>query len=71
MLWDRYLSVCPVFNVHLAYCGQTVRWIKIKHDVEVGLGTVHIVLDGGPSSPKRGTAPTFRPMFIVAKRSPI
>ena len=25
----------------------------------------------GPSSPKRGTAPNFRPMSIVAKRSPI
>jgi len=34
---------------------------------EVGLGTGHIVLDGDPVQP----LPTFRPMSIVAKRSPI
>jgi len=38
---------------------------------EVGLGPGNIVLDGDPAAPKRGTAPTFRPMSIVAKRSPI
>ena len=40
---------------------------------EVGLGPGHIVLDGDPASPKKGnsTPPTFRPMSIVAKRSPI
>ena len=41
---------------------------------EVGLGPGHIVLDGDPAPPtERGTAalPTFRPMSIVAKRSPI
>jgi len=40
---------------------------------EVGLGPGDIVLDGDPASPtERGTvAPTFRPMSIVAKRSPI
>jgi len=39
---------------------------------KVGLGAGHIVLsrDVGPPS-KRGSAPNFRPMFIVAKRSPI
>ena len=32
---------------------------------------VHIVLDGDPALPrKRGTAPNFRPMSIVVKRSP-
>jgi len=40
--------------------------------MEVGLGTGDIVLDGDPAPllpPKiRGTAPTFRPMSIVAKR---
>jgi len=37
---------------------------------DVGLGPGHIVLDGDPAppSPKRGTAPNFRPMSIVAKR---
>jgi len=41
--------------------------------MEVGLGPSHIVLDGDPAAPtERGTAaPTFRPMSIMAKRSPI
>jgi len=40
---------------------------------EVDLGPGDIVLDGDPASPtKRGTAaPSFRPMSIVAERSPI
>jgi len=42
--------------------------------MKVGLGQGDIVLDEdpAPSPPERGTAaPTFRPMPIVAKRSPI
>jgi len=31
----------------------------------------HIVLDGDPAPPKRGTAPNFWPMSIVAKELPI
>jgi len=39
---------------------------------EIGLSPGHIVLDGDPAPHGKGTAaPTFRPMFIVAKRSPI
>ena len=39
----------------LVYCGQTVKWIKMKLGVEVGLGAVHIVLDGdSASSPPKG-----------------
>jgi len=39
---------------------------------DVGLGPGHIVLDGDPAPlPKKGHAPNFRPMSIVAKRSPI
>jgi len=40
---------------------------------EVDLGPGDIVLDGDPAPPKGGTAPppTFWPMSIVAKRSPI
>jgi len=42
---------------------------------EVGLGPGHIVLDGDPvaGDPALPTAatPPFRPMSIVAKRSPI
>jgi len=44
----------------------------MKLGMEVCLaGPGHIVLDGDPAPPKRGTAPNFRPMSIVAKRSPI
>jgi len=41
--------------------------------MEVGLGPSDIVLDGEPSSPKKGHSPTpnFWPMSIVAKWSPI
>jgi len=42
----------------------------MKLGVEVGLGPGHTVLDGDPAPP-RGTAPNFRPMSIMAKRSPI
>jgi len=43
---------------------------------EVGLGSGHIVLDGDPVGTQRprpctAALPTFRPMSIVAKRSPI
>ena len=38
---------------------------------EIGLGPGDIVLDGDPAPPKRVTAPNFRPVYIVAKRSPI
>jgi len=59
-------------SVRLVYCGQTVGWIKIKLGTEVGLGLGHIVLDGDPAPlAKKGTDSTFRPMSIVAKRSPI
>ena len=41
------LSVYPVcLSVILVYCGQTVRWIKMKLGTEVGLDPGHIVLDG-------------------------
>jgi len=50
-----------------------VGWIKMPLDTEVGLGPGHIVLDGTQLPPQKGTkqSPTFRPMFTVAKRSPI
>jgi len=39
---------------------------------QVGFGQGDIVLDGDPTlPPKRGTAPNFWPMSIVAKQSPI
>jgi len=58
----------PQFSAHV-YCGQTAGWIKMTLDMEVGLGPVHIVLDGDTApSPKRAEPPNFRPIFIVAKR---
>jgi len=40
------------------YCGQTVGWIKLPLDTEVGLGPNDIVLHGDPA-PKKGTGPQF------------
>ena len=52
-------SVC-LSSVTLVYCCQTVRWIKVKLALEVGLGPSHIVLGGDPASlSKKGTAPQF------------
>ena len=47
--------VCPVcLSVTLVYCGQTVRWIKMKLGMLVGLGPGYIVLDGDPApSPQK------------------
>ena len=42
--------------------------------MEIGLGPGHIVLDGDPALPHRkgySSPPTFQPMSILAKRSPI
>jgi len=46
---------------------------KRLDDTEVDLGPGHIVLNGDPDlHPERGTtAPSFRPISTVAKRSPI
>jgi len=64
----------PPFSAHV-YCGQTAGCINRCHLVRRyrGLGAGHIVLDGDPS-PRKGAQqppPTFRPMSIAAKRSPI
>ena len=54
---------CPVcLSVTLVHCSQTVGWIKMKLDVQVGLGPGHIVLDGDPASPPpKGHSP--HPIF--------
>ena len=57
-----------------ACCGQTAGRIKMPLGMEVGLGSGHIVLDGVPAPPHgkgHSSPPTFRPMCIVAKPSPI
>jgi len=47
----------PKFSAH-GYCGRTARWIKMALGMEVGLGPVHIVLDGDTVPlPKTGGRP--------------
>ena len=56
MLSDRCLSVRPVcYLCNVGVRGQTVGWIKMKLGQKVGLGSLHVVLDGDPAplSPKR------------------
>ena len=53
-------------------CGQTAGWIKMPLGTKVGLGPGRVVLHEDPAPPpKRGTAPNFQPMSIVAKWSPV
>ena len=48
----------PQFSAHV-YCGQTDRWIKMPLGTEEGLGPCHILWDGDPVPPQRGTALQF------------
>jgi len=62
---------CPQFSVHVR---QTLGWIKAPLRTEVGLCPGDIVLDGDAASPPPNGAQqllSFRPMSVVAKRSPI
>jgi len=59
MLSDRCRLSC--LSVTLVYCGQTVRWLKNKLGMEVGLGPGHIMLHKDPAPLKRGTSP--HPVF--------
>jgi len=67
MLSVRCLSVClPVLScltVTLVYCGQTVRWIKMKLGMQVCLGPSHIVLDGDPAPPPPKGGRSLPPQF--------
>ena len=59
-------STAPPILAHV-YCGQTAGWTKTPLGTEVDFWPRHIVLDGDPASPRKGTAaPSFRPMFTVA-----
>ena len=73
MLRDRFCM-----SVALVYCGQTVGWIRIPLGTEVGLGPGDVVLDGDPAPSRKCMRQPplfgpclFRPMSIVAKRSPV
>ena len=70
MLSDRPLSCLSVL---LMYCGQMVRCIKVPLGTKVCLSPGDIVLDGTQLPPQKGAqhSPSFRPMSIVAKLSPI
>ena len=56
---------CPVclscLSVTLVYCGQTVGWIKMPLDTDVGLGPGDTVLDGDSALPhgKGHSSPHF------------
>jgi len=64
----------PQFSAHIC-CGQMAGWSKMPLGREVGLGPVDIVLDVDAATPpqkgRNSPPPNFRPMSIVAKRSPI
>ena len=49
---------CPVCDVGVL-CPNGIEWIKMKLNVEVGLGPGHIVLDEDPAPPKKGHNPQF------------
>jgi len=50
------------------YCGLTAGWIKMQLGKEVDLGPGDTVLDRVAAPHKRGTAPNFQFVSIVAKR---
>jgi len=60
----------PKFSAHV-YCGQTAGWIKMALSMEVGLGAVHIVLDGdtAPLPKKGGIAPQFSAYLYCGQKS--
>jgi len=72
MLRQR-MSCLSSLSLTLVYCNQTLEWIKTPLATEVGLGPGDTVLDGDPPPPRKRAQqrPTFRPMSIMAKRSPI
>ena len=64
---DRCLSVLSVSNVGVLWPNSWTD--KTKLGMEVDLGPDDIMLDGDPAPlSKRGTAPNFRPMSVLAKQ---
>ena len=62
-------SVCPVLSVclsvSLVYCGQTVRWMKMKLGTEVGLDPGHNRIRLGPNCPLKEAQPhIFGPCLL-------
>ena len=52
----------------MSIVAKKTGWIKMPLGTEVKLGPGDVVLDGVAAPPKRGTAPSFRFMSIMAKR---
>jgi len=48
------------------YCGQSAGWTKMPFGTEIGLSPGHIVLDGDPAPPRKGTQqpPLFAPCLL-------
>jgi len=64
-------DTAPIFGLCLLWPNGWMDQDTIWYGVCLGLGR-HIVLGGDPVPPERGTAaPSFRPMSIVEKPSPI
>ena len=59
MLSDHCRVCLSVLSVTFVHCDQTAGRIKMKLDMQAGLGPGHIVLDGDPPRPKRGTTFQF------------
>ena len=51
-------GTAPQLLAHVC-CDQTAGWIRMPLGTEVGLGSGDIVLDGGPSCPKKVHRPHF------------
>ena len=59
------------FAAHV-YCGQAAGWIKMPFGTQKTSAQATLCYMGTQLPfPKKGTDPNFRPMSIVAKRSPI
>ena len=57
-------SCQSILFVTLVYCAQTVGWIKMPLDREVGLGPGDTMLDGNSAPPaKKEKATTAPPQF--------
>ena len=55
------------FLAHVC-CGQTAGWVKMPLGTDVNLDPGDVVRDAVAAPPKRGTAPSFWFMSVVAKR---
>ena len=66
------LSTLSCLSVTLAYCGQTVGWIKMPLGTEVGLRPGDIVLDENPAPSRKGAQqlPIFGPCLLLPNARP-